>query len=303
MANENTFVKDAGAWKMATAIHVRDAGVWKPVKGIWTHDGGVWKKVYFKSFRFNHTYSSDTASPSMATLATSLGWNGSDPVVGNVVVAANLYSNHINTNAFYCHGLPAGSVINLTVNAGKTIGGRGGDGAVAMGTASNGGNGLYVRNLLNIVNHGVIAGGGGGGGGGANVDNPAWSGCGGGGGRGWSNGGPPQWSSLPVGYAGGGGTFASAGLGGSNGSGRGAHAYAEFSDSEGNVAIYEAYSGVGGNGGDWGQAGQPGGAAENVRNATITQGPGNGGAGGWAVDGNSFVTWLVPGTRFGHLGN
>jgi hypothetical protein len=119
MANENTFVKDAGAWKMATAIHVKDAGVWKTVKGIWTHDGGVWKKVYFKSFRFNHTYSTVTASPSVATLATSLGWNGSDPVVGNIVVDANLYSTSTGVAAFYCHGLPAGSVINLTVNAGR----------------------------------------------------------------------------------------------------------------------------------------------------------------------------------------
>lgn len=166
MANENTFVKDAGAWKMATAIHVKDAGVWKTVKGIWTHDGGVWKKVYFKSFRFNHTYSTVTASPSVATLATSLGWNGSDPVVGNIVVDANLYSTSTGVAAFYCHGLPAGSVINLTVNAGRTIGGCGGQGGngVAGVNGETGGLAMYVRNTLNITNNGTIAGGGGGGG-------------------------------------------------------------------------------------------------------------------------------------------
>ena len=88
MANENTFVKDAGAWKRATGIQIKDAGVWKQVKGIWTHDGGVWRKVYFRSFRFAYTYNTDTASPSMAALATSLGWNGVDPVVGEVVAKA-----------------------------------------------------------------------------------------------------------------------------------------------------------------------------------------------------------------------
>ena len=300
MANENTFVKDAGAWKMATDIHIRDAGVWKSVKGIWTHDGGVWRKVYFKCFRFDYTYNTAAASPSMAALATSLGWNGVDPVVGSVVVNTNIYSVYAGTAAFYCHGLPAGSAINLTVNGGCTIGGRGGDGGLGGGGyGNNGGHGLYVRNTLNIVNHGIIAGGGGGGGGGGSVAEPNVGGSGGGGGRGGANGGASASGSYAYGNNGNASSFSALGAGGDR-----VYARVDQVDGEGNIVLtQEAYNGAGGNGGDWGQPGAAGNHAENIQNASLNSFPGGGGAGGWAVDGNSFVTWLATGTRYGTLGN
>ncbi|TAJ84558.1 hypothetical protein [Reyranella sp.] len=295
MANELTWLKDGGAWKQATNIHIKDAGAWKPVKGIWVHDGGGWKKVYFKSFRFNHTYSTDTASPSMATLATSLGWNGADPVVGNVTVNANLYSTSTGVAAFYCHGLPAGSVIKLTVNGGRTIGGRGGQGGngVAGSNGETGGLAMYVRNTLNVVNNGVIAGGGGGGGVGADyIDwgtNTFIGGSGGGGGRGGgAGGGGINNAGYIPGVPGNSGSFAAAGSGGAGV----AHA---IGGEEGSVVWIQG--GSGGAGGDWAQTGSSGAAASNGGAG------GSGGLGGWAVDGNSFVTWLTPGSRFGHLGN
>lgn len=296
MANELTRVKDGGAWKTATAIHVKDGGAWKPVKSIWVHDAGGWRKVYFRSFRFNHTYTADTASPRMSTLATSLGWNGVDPVVGTVVVDANFFSNSLSSYAFYCDGLPAGSLINLTLNAGRTIGGRGGEGGWASGgSGGNGGHAMYVRNAMTVTNHGTVAGGGGGGGGGGNHDSPAVGGSGGGGGRGWSN---PGLGNGNVGYVPGlngiGGTFSAAGAGG-------AGVYHAVGGGE--EPLSEYLSGAGGNGGDWGQAGQAGSLAVFVQTGATTGAAGPGGAPGWAVDGNSFVTWTAAGTRFGHLGN
>lgn len=300
MANELSRVKDGGAWKTATAIHVKDAGVWKPVKSIWVHDAGIWKKVYFKSFRFNHTYNTDTASPSLSALATALGWNGTDPVVGNVVVNANLYSNHVSSAALYCYGLPTGSLINLTINAGKTIGGRGGDGGLGGGGAGgSGGTGIYARNAMAITNNGIVAGGGGGGGGGGDVFDPNVGGSGGGGGRGGASGGSGKFGSYAYGNNGNASSFGGWASGGDR-----VYARTDQVDGEGNIVLtQEAYSGAGGNGGDWGQPGATGNHAENIQNASLSSFPGAGGAAGWAVDGNSFVTWAAAGSRLGHLGN
>jgi len=297
MANESTFAKDAGAWKRATAIHVKDAGVWKPVKGIWTNDGGVWKKVYFKSFRFDFTYNTAVTNLSMSTLATYLGWNGVDPVVGNVTLNADVASAYTGVAALTCSGLPAGSAINLVVNAGRTVGGRGGQGGngVAGINGEAGGLAMYVRNTLNVTNNGTIAGGGGGGGiGGDYVDwdlNLFIGGSGGGGGRGGgSAGGGVNNAGYMPGNAGNYGSFAAAGAGGAGVSVSGG-------GEEGSPITWHT-GGDGGNGGDWGQPGSAGSTASNGGG-----GPGAGGAAGWAVDGNSFVTWLTPGSRFGHLGN
>ncbi len=172
------------------------------------------------------------------------------------------------TNAF-----ASGDTVTIINNG--VIQGMGGAGADSVLGAVNGNAGaaagpaLYINRPTTIQNNSIIAGGGGGGGsggGGQDDKGPARWGGGGGGGAGFAPG-----------AGGGGGYPGSAGT----------------ADQGGSPGYGDASAGgFGGGRGAAGQAGQNSGGA-NPRTG------GAGGAAGFYIVGNGFVTWTATGTREG----
>ncbi len=168
-------VKNGGVWVPAKKVWVRDASVWKEVAKVWVRDAGVWKLTYQNII--NVTINSSVAN---FNLASAIG-NPSMAVNVNVLVPSgvNVVSNSIGQPAFTTGNLPAGSVVNLTVQSGAAIVGRGGRGAsyyvggadytIASGApsgrryaAQNGGDAIEAKCQMTINNSGTIGGGGGG---------------------------------------------------------------------------------------------------------------------------------------------
>lgn len=223
------------------------------------------------------------------------------------------------------------------INNGSIIGsgGTGGaGGSIQNGPAVNffteatagigGGDGVYVNRPTVITNNGTIAGGGGGGGGGGYAfafDQPApgkgavsyYGGGGGGGGgvggQGNSGGAGGTYTAVPPLYPrtaqragpGSGGTNGSLAL---NTAGVGGARYA------GPAPGIPGLGGDGGNGGTMGSSGSAGQAGQ-FPGSTYTPfpapwktpgSPGAGGAAGFYIVGNPFVTWPATGTRLGSVG-
>ena len=254
---------------------------------------------------FALTVSSNQTDVNLATLATSSGWNGSSAL--NVTINSGVYisSTSTATPALTVNGSFPGGV--TLVNNG-TIVGRGGAGGASQGcgppltTGNNnpgqpggtGGLALSVSSAISITNNGTIAGGGGGGGGGASCGAYYVQGGGGGGGQSSfstnSTAGPiGPWTGGPygglVGNAGNAGTYSAAGTGGA---GRNITCCGTY-----------FYSGSGGTGGSWGASGSAGGDAFYYVNVPPVYGAG--GSAGGAVTGNSNITWVATGTRYGSI--
>jgi hypothetical protein len=154
------------------------------------------------------------------------------------------------------------------------MGGAGGPGQFGASNGnpgSGGGNALYVNRPVTITNNSVIAGGGGGGGAGGGYT---------------PNKGPSDW-----GGSGGGGAGYNAGSGG----GGGYPGSPGSSSSGGGGGGGLAPGGSGGGRGAVGSNGSPIGGA-NPRSG------GPGGAAGYYIIGNPFVTWAATGTREGPAG-
>ena len=229
---------------------------------------------FYNSVRqFAFTISSNLTTPqNLRTLAIAAGWDGVAPVVATN--SAIISSNTTGSPALTVDGsFPAGVTL---LNTGTIVG---------MGGAGNGGVGgiaLTASVAISINNSGTVAGGGGGGGygtPGGTGGNLGGYGGGGGGRSGLTNssGGAGQGGVVFPGSAGGSGTFSAVGAAGGAG--------------------YPPYGGRGGVGGDWGSTGETGiNGTDPVWNS-----PQAGGAGGAAVSGNSNVTWVATGTRYGAL--
>lgn len=221
------------------------------------------------SFIFNDVVAADMYDYNIRTRAVAAGWNGIDPLTANITVNAGVYigqnaaSYAFDTDA----GFPTGSTLAAIING--YILGKGGVGAGGYsdgGNGSAGGTAIKARFPILMTNNGVLGGGGGGGGEGS------YGGGGGGGGQGYVGGPAGSAGTDPGAGNGTNGTRTAAGGGGVGGQD----------------------SGDGGSGGALGQPGQDGlfggyGA------------PGLGGAAGKCVEGNSNVTWLATGTRYGAL--
>lgn len=233
--------------------------------------------------QFAFTISTNYSTPqNLRDLALAAGWNGSDFLLATN--SAILSSNSTATAALTISGsFPNGvSFINNSYILG--MGGRGGD-TTSVGSA--GGPALLVASAATVTNNGTLAGGGGGGGAGV-----YWA-----------------WNGFSRSMAGSGGasglTAAAGGLNPSSGVGGSAY---PSSDSNGD-GIYETpgasfnwgwggrLSSPGGRGGNWGSAGDAGGTVDGNYNYSGYAG----GAGGAAVSGNSNVTWVATGTRYGAL--
>tara|TARA_B110000971_G_scaffold44083_1_gene43828 strand:+ start:182 stop:1030 length:849 start_codon:yes stop_codon:yes gene_type:complete len=213
-----------------------------------------------------------TTPQNLRALAVAAGWDGSAPVVATN--SAIISSNTTGSPALIVNGsFPAGVTL---LNTGTIVG---------MGGAGNGGVGgiaLTASVAISINNSGTLAGGGGGGGygtPGGTGGNLGGYGGGGGGRSGLTNssGGAGQGGVVFPGSAGGSGTFSAIGAAGGAG--------------------YPPYGGRGGVGGDWGSTGENGvNGSDPVWNS-----PQAGAAGGAAVSGNSYVTWVATGTLRGSL--
>jgi hypothetical protein len=267
-----------------------------------------------KSSAFAFTISSNQTDANLRTLAVAAGWDQVLAVVATigsgVVISGSVLSN--STPALTIDGAWAGGV--RLVNNG-TIAGRGGTGAPGGntgGSAVGGGRGMIVSVAVSIDNtSGIIAGGGGGGTGGAKSSNVTFTwerpsdgrtgsgyvaagGGGGGGGQGGnvsSTGGAA--GSAPEGFAYSGANLqgTSAGVGGagsvSSAGGGGVAATCTYTGLYFNGSVFVSgtitASGTSGfPGGGWGQAGGASAAGE-------------------CLSGNSYITWINTGTRYGVL--
>lgn len=216
-------------------------------------------------------FSGININPDIYSLAFAKGYRGS----GNVIVRVNSGADVgalVISNSFHDNAV---SIINN-----GRIGGYGGS------RNSRGGTGIYTRRQIFITNNGSIFGGGGGGGDGGDATICAFSSCSIGRGGGGGVGGGYVIVSSDYQYQQTGGI----GNQGSNDSIPG---------------VNSASGGRGGDGGAIGLAGQSG--SSGSTSGTSEPGspsystPGTGGPAGYYVDGNSFVTWLVTGTRLGNV--
>ena len=253
---------------------------------------------YGKSSEFAFAVASNTSNANLRTLAVNAGWNGSSALTCTLNSGIYFTSTAVGTAGLTINGSFPGGV--TFVNNGIVVGdgGNGGAGGQAnakggLGAGGGGGTGglaLLIQSAVSIRNNGTIAGGGGGGGGGGsartNPDNTQFlQGGGGGGGR----------SSLTNSSGGGGAAYGGAGtINGQGGGGGGG---------SGSGGKSPAYAGSGGAGGGWGSNGSGGGtgSGSNHNNPQYASGGGGGGAGA-ATSGQSNVTWLATGTRYGSLG-
>lgn len=274
-------------------------------------------------FGFNLVISSTAVDVHIKNLAIAAGWDQVAPLRAVVTIDSGVYVCASSTSTYALQTgstFPTGSTIDL-INNGYILG-RGGNGGVggrnAHGTAGTaGGPAFLAQYAIRITNNGVIGGGGGGaGGGGSHVRSvvgagktpPTYNafGAGGGGGGGRSNayvystggaGSGPAYgttdgvttSTAGASAVGGTGTHSAAGFGG----GYSAISY--------NTLV--VYGGNGGLGGDWGAAGSAGadGSSAAVGTLIAVYTPGTGGAAGAAVQGNSNITWLATGSRYGAI--
>ena len=228
-------------------------------------------------FVFRQTISADTSNYVLRAAAIAAGWDGVVPLDAEVTVSSGIVLSANSTSQYGFDtgsGFPVGTTLKL-IMPGYVCGMGGAGGAYSTGaTGKNGGPALRAQHAISIdASGGVISGGGGGGGG------SSGSSAGGGGGRSGrtnSSGGADT-------YPGESGTFSSGGKGGaySGGAAGGTTGPGANGGSGG--------GGSGGGGGGWGASGGTG--------YTTTAG----GAGGAAVVGNSYITWIDTGTRYGAI--
>ena len=218
------------------------------------------------AFVFRQTISSDATNYVLRNAAITAGWDGIVPLDAEVTVSSGIVLSADSTGQYaFDTGVtfPAGTTLAL-INNGFVIG-MGGAGGASYTAGSNGGPALRAQYAIGIDAAGGVIGGGGGGGGGNKG--------GGGGGR---SGRTDAAGGVAVGN-GTSGTFSSGGSGGSSGG------------AGGTTGPGGAGSGVsGGGGGGWGASGG-------------TTGIYAGGTGGAAVVGNSYITWINTGTRYGDI--
>lgn len=242
-----------------------------------------------KQFVFSITTNSSTTK-NLRSLAVAAGWNGSDNVLATIAQSVIISSNTTSTAALIIDGsFPNGVTL---VNNGYIVGmgGRGGDtinnnSGVPAAAATAGGAAISAATPVSINNRSTIAGGGGGGGAGYywvwNGVNRSCAGSGGASGLTQASGGTGEsgWS-------------ASYGSTGPDSLGLYSSGGPSYNFGWGGRA-----SSPGGVGGAWGTKGDGGGTVDGLYNQS-----GNpGGAGGPAVVGSNFVTWINTASRYGSL--
>ena len=255
---------------------------------------------FYGAFKlFTLTISTDTKQANLSTLATSAGWDGSEPL--EVIINSGVY---VWSDSTTVPGLLV-NVNNVIIFNSGYIMGRGGNGGTSRGTgniaAQAGGSAINVTAtgvLLTNNASAFIAGGGGGGAGATGVANGQTWRSGGGGGAGGGLGGTTTNGSTgtlggAIGQSGSNGALGSPlsenGRGGGSGGGGAASRQAQNRDGGGGGRILSGTGGTGGrttaslsaNGGDGGSAGAIGGIGIKNPNDTFAAG----GGGGWGASG------------------
>lgn len=218
-------------------------------------------------FVWRPTISADVTNWVLYSQAIAAGWDGVTPLDAIVTVSSGIVLSANSTSLYGFDtgsGFPSGTSLKLIMPG--YVCGMGGAGGATNTAGSNGGPALRAQHAITIDALGGVTAGGGGGGGGS-----FWGGGGGGrSGRTNAVGGSGS-------YPGAGGTFSSGGAGGAGGGAGGTTG----PGGAGSIS-------VGGGGGGWGASGG-------------TAGSYAGGTGGAAVVGNSFITWINTGTRYGAI--
>jgi len=245
------------------------------------------------AFVWRPTISSDVTNWVLYSQALAAGWDGVTPLDAIVTVASGIVLSANSTSVYGFDtgsGFPVGTSLKLIMPGYVCgMGGMGGNGAVGSPTAgSAGGPALCAQHAITIdATGGVIAGGGGGGGGAAGS-----AAGGGGGGRSGRTGpaGGSKYGTVGDSVA---GSFSSGGAGGYGASGTGGGGVGGTTSTGGTGPAGDTIAG-GGGGGGWGAAGGNGGRIGGGSGAS-------GGPGGAAVVGNSYITWINTGTRYGAI--
>ena len=214
------------------------------------------------AFVWRPTISSDVTNWVLKTQAIAAGWDGVVPLDAEVTVGSGIVLSADSTSLY---GFDTGSGFpagtTLKLIMPGYVCGMGGAGGAGWTAGSNGGPALRAQYAIGIDAAGGVIGGGGGGGGGSSN--------GGGGGR--------SGRTDAAGASGGAsGTFSSGGSGGGGGGAGG-------TTGPGGDHVR------GGGGGGWGASGGTAGSSYA------------GGTGGAAVVGNSYITWINTGTRYGAI--
>lgn len=240
------------------------------------------------AFVWRPTISADATNWVLYSQAVAAGWDGVAPLDAEVIVASGIVLSANSTSLYGFDtgsGFPAGTTLKLVMPGYICgMGGAGGSGGVD-GSGEGivglpGGAALRAQYPISIdALGGTIAGGGGGGGRGTGSTT-----AGGGGRSGRTNSSGAN-----------AGTFSSGGDGASGW-------YGEAGGSGGTTSVggnggslfdpWDGFSYGGGGGGGWGAAG---GYGDNTAPSSA------GGAGGAAVVGNSYITWINTGTRYGAI--
>lgn len=318
------YIRQGSGWSKLKELNVRQGSGWARVSRAYIRQGAGWSLVFRRAFEVNHLITSTTYDFKLRDFLISQGWDEATPVNVTITVVGGIYLAATSTSEYAFDtqsGYPEGSSLTLINNgfiAGR--GGAGGAGSTAQsrpppgGDGQNGGVALRAQHAITIRNFGTVAGGGGGGGGGGGSyssigGGSAAAGGGGGGARsvgdGGASGGPvwrsSSWNSFNnisniariAAQAGSNATLWERGFGGD----RGVHQF--FTQGR----AFTVTGGFGGNGGGWGQHGQPGTRGDAPSSSTTRRrsSGGSGGAPGAAVNGNSFITWEIPGSRLGQL--
>lgn len=220
--------------------------------------------------------STSVRNPNIAALATAQGWRGTELI--NLII-----NSGVDVAAMQITGIPD-YALHLIIN-GRLGGVRG------LGNGDNGGTGLYTRTHIRVTNNGIMfgAGGSGGRGEGAAFSKNGSYGEATGGYGGFGAGFRDQASPVVFDAAAAGGPGMSIQYDGAIGGGQ----ERPYANSVG-----------GGTGGAIGQNGAAGNAGANFGGSydSASTIPGqSGGLAGYYVDGNSYITWLVTGTRLGRV--
>lgn len=223
------------------------------------------------TFVWRPTISADATNWVLYSQAIAAGWDGVVPLDAIVTVGSGIVLSANSTSAYGFDtgsGFPVGTSLKLIMPG--YVCGMGGAGGATNTAGSNGGPALRAQHAITIDAAGGVTAGGGGGGGGS-------YGGGGGGGR---SGRTDAAGGVGTGGNGASGTFSSGGTGGGGGGGAGGTTGAGVDGSLGGS----------GGGGGWGAVGGKGYGGTYA-----------GGAGGAAVVGNSYITWINTGTRYGAI--
>jgi hypothetical protein len=259
---------------------------------------------YGKANEYAFSISTNQVNANLRSLAVSAGWNQSTKLIATINGGVYVYSNSTGTPGLTINGsFPNGVTL---INNGYILGmgGNGGSGASTPSTGSgdggsSGGLALLVQSAVTINNASGIIGGGGGGGGGGGQISEGGKGCPGA--YGWAaggGGGGQTGLSNTSGGGAGGGTFGQRSRVPQNGSG-GTVNGAGGGGIGGAAPNAGFFAGSGGSGGSWGSNGSTG-EAGSANNGCRTFGGGGGSAGG-AISGNSNITYISTGTRYGGI--